>query len=564
MQISHLGLSLRYTTYISCTACLTLIFLIANLAQADPSNQSISLSSPTSPTASPQVVSTPVYRPTKAHLQEAARASYPNTHYQRALYLRQKGLINQALVEFLKATQENPRLLEAFYEQALIFRERGYLKLAESALEQALAVKPDYQKARILLATLRLEQGNIASAVDELTQSLGVPKPRLPKTTQAATLDNNIKTAEAPFQETFLPPSVMQTPHNRLDHAPALMPGRIEGRNDFHNQAAHEMPPGHTHDKAKMSWLGWLRPLKFFRKEPSPTKQDGSKVEIPLKPVALPKVEQKRQRWFMSFLGSVKRKSAKDTQPIAMVVHTRSNTTDTGKRVPHTFSQQLSSKDQTPEIRTPISTLTLSTGTTVKPVGLTYQAEPPSLVPQPPIKHSLKELPKPGTTPSGLQTFVAPALPSSETRLLSAAQPPVHKPADLAVALSKQSSRTPQSDPWVDRLRYLAENGTATLKEGEAFLFSEQTGDAVLFRPEAEPITRKIAPAKDPTEVLSTRRPDIAFPQELQYNLSLLGKLLPRQATAAAKPISNSGFTLNEMLETKESFWGWLRRLLKI
>jgi len=102
------------------------------------------------------------------------KAIYPRTHFEKAYYFKQKHDLNNALIEFLKSTQENPLLVRGFYEQALIFRERGYLKLAASSLEQALAVKPDYQDARILLATISIQQGNVGGAVQELTRSLGL------------------------------------------------------------------------------------------------------------------------------------------------------------------------------------------------------------------------------------------------------------------------------------------------------------------------------------------------------------------------------------------------------
>ena len=99
---------------------------------------------------------------------------YPRTHLEKGLYYKQVQRENEALVEFLKATQDNPQLVRGFYEQALIFRERGYLKLAESALEQALAAQPDYNEARVLLATVRIQQGNVGGAVQELSRTLGL------------------------------------------------------------------------------------------------------------------------------------------------------------------------------------------------------------------------------------------------------------------------------------------------------------------------------------------------------------------------------------------------------
>src|SRR5262249_34380793 len=103
-------------------------------------------------------------------------SAYPRTHYEKALYFQQTGQVDRALVEFLKATQEDPRLVKAFYQQALIFQGKGYLKLAESSLEQALSVKPDFQQARVLLAAIHLQQGNLGGAVMELSRSLGLPE----------------------------------------------------------------------------------------------------------------------------------------------------------------------------------------------------------------------------------------------------------------------------------------------------------------------------------------------------------------------------------------------------
>src|SRR5437763_257179 len=118
------------------------VLLIAHPAWAQPGKRTISLAPPL-PVAVPHTVS-PARNNVQSDIHNAVSRTYPRTHFQRALYLKQRGDLNNSLVEFLKATQENPRLVKAFYEQALIFRERGYLKLAESSLEQAIAVQPDY------------------------------------------------------------------------------------------------------------------------------------------------------------------------------------------------------------------------------------------------------------------------------------------------------------------------------------------------------------------------------------------------------------------------------------
>ncbi|NJL73544.1 MAG: hypothetical protein HC888_19480, partial [Candidatus Competibacteraceae bacterium] len=74
--------------------------------------------------------------------------------YQKGLAAKAKGDLNQALIDFLQASKENPRLTQAFFEQALIFRQKGFANLAESALNQALFLEPNFQQARLLLAAV--------------------------------------------------------------------------------------------------------------------------------------------------------------------------------------------------------------------------------------------------------------------------------------------------------------------------------------------------------------------------------------------------------------------------
>ncbi len=84
-------------------------------------------------------------------------------------------------------------------------------------------------------------------------------------------------------------------------------------------------------------------------------------------------------------------------------------------------------------------------------------------------------------------------------------------------------------DPIDARLKYLAEHGTSSLKEGEAFMFSEESGEATLFMSNGEVIRRTIALARGHEEVAQLRRPDILIPEELIYNLALMAKILPKQ-----------------------------------
>jgi tetratricopeptide (TPR) repeat protein len=136
-------------------------------------------------------------------VQQALKGSYPAGHYQRGLFLKQKGDLDGALIEFLKAVQENPQNVKSFYEQAVIFRARGYTKLAQSALQQALAVKPDYHEARILLASVHLDDGQLSQAAQTLLSSLG------------------IRPMKAPW------PSLIQTPHGKLKMPELKLPPQL-------------------------------------------------------------------------------------------------------------------------------------------------------------------------------------------------------------------------------------------------------------------------------------------------------------------------------------------------
>ncbi len=167
--------TIRKGTWTALVACLTIAQNLPALAEdlpPDTVKRSVALATPksVSPNHSSAEKSSNRSSYNRKSLKSAARSSYPKSHLERGFYLKQKNDLNGALIEFLNATQENPHLVKGFYEQALIFRERGYRKLAESALEQALSIKPDFSEARVLLATIRLEQGNFGGAVQELSK----------------------------------------------------------------------------------------------------------------------------------------------------------------------------------------------------------------------------------------------------------------------------------------------------------------------------------------------------------------------------------------------------------
>ncbi|MBZ0187115.1 MAG: tetratricopeptide repeat protein, partial [Candidatus Obscuribacterales bacterium] len=114
-------------------------------------------------------------------------------HFEQGLKAKKTGDTSKALIELLKATREDPRYLEAYYQQAILFRDQSFHKLAASRLEQALAIDPDYQPARILLSTIRLEQGNVTDAIEQLGKTLGIkPSSQIAEANQAP-FDHNSK-----------------------------------------------------------------------------------------------------------------------------------------------------------------------------------------------------------------------------------------------------------------------------------------------------------------------------------------------------------------------------------
>lgn len=140
--------------------------------------------------------------------------------------------------------------------------------------------------------------------------------------------------------------------------------------------------------------------------------------------------------------------------------------------------------------------------------------------------------------------------------------------------MQSESEAAPPSDEWTVRLRYLADHGTATLKQGEAFMFAEDTGEATLFLPDGQTIRRQIATTRDTSEVVRQRRPDILVPEDLLYNLQLLGKLVPKFDQTQSQPAQNQrmepitspnqNFGFNGIMEQSDGFWGWFKNVFKL
>lgn len=136
---------------------------------------------------------------------------------------------------------------------------------------------------------------------------------------------------------------------------------------------------------------------------------------------------------------------------------------------------------------------------------------------------------------------------------------------------AQEPKKSVPEDPITKRMRYLLEHGTGNMRKGEAFMFSEETGEGILFLPDGTSERRKLQDSQDAEKVLRARRPDIIKPQDLQYSLSLLGKLLPQQQQQQSQdpyaPAMN-GPTLeqlmNQMNENSKGVWGWMKKSFKL
>jgi hypothetical protein len=134
-------------------------------------------------------------------------------------------------------------------------------------------------------------------------------------------------------------------------------------------------------------------------------------------------------------------------------------------------------------------------------------------------------------------TQLVPQKPAEANSLLFRADNQQAKTAPATVPGSSQSSTNGSvarplskvvidSDDWARRLKYLSVNGTGSLKPGEAFMFSEETGEAVLFLADGKRVRRIISAPTDTHELVKARRPDMLIPADLLYKLSTLGKLV--------------------------------------
>lgn len=162
---------------------------------------------------------------------------------------------------------------------------------------------------------------------------------------------------------------------------------------------------------------------------------------------------------------------------------------------------------------------------------------------------------------SGAFTFMKPLI-DGDKQFLSSKQVRTIRPVPGKM---QEPVAEPPEDPVTKRMRYLMEHGTGNLKRGEAFMFSESTGEGTLFLSDGTTERRKLQESKDSEKVLRERRPDIMKPKDLQYSLNLLGKLLPAQAEPhrqQSEPMQGPSLEqlLQQMEQQKKGFFGWVKK----
>ncbi|MBX9686119.1 MAG: hypothetical protein K2X27_05425 [Candidatus Obscuribacterales bacterium] len=218
----------------------------------------------------------------------------------------------------------------------------------------------------------------------------------------------------------------------------------------------------------------------------------------------------------------------------------------------------------------------------------TFIPEPATTTPapSPPVVATLPQAPvaAPAAGPSGVKKLLD--MEKSKSGAFSYMKPVID--SDKAFIQGEKQIRTiqplpgkpqtpkpaVQEDPITKRMRYLMEHGTGNLRRGEAFMFSEETGEGILFMPDGSSERRILQAPQSAEKVMRERRPDIIGPKDLQYSLNLLGKLLPPQNqqnnyqgnNQNVLPVSSPTLDqlMSQMNQSSKGFFGWMKKSLKM
>ncbi len=494
----------------------------------------------------------------KRPLTRGKRKIVPTDHFRIGLALKAKGNSNKALVEFLKATQKNPRQINAFYEQALIFRQQGYLKLADSSLEQALRIAKstsknpkrksfninDLNRIRLLLATVRLEQGNVGSAAEELGRSLGISL-NVPLTSSNSIAGDS---PDAPAADSSSPTTILQSLHPKIE----------EQKEHVSSQKAKVSEPAPQADE-KVIAESWSDPTIKENADDATVSnliKEGlagltDHLFNPLSILGLPRIAQETEKASKNKKKEKRVRRALRREPKRKVegIKTAEEIVPKEKRKRRSWFERRLALTPTADVKSEVVSVPEEIESTPKPK---QERQPEVVKSEPAVQAVAKDNDSDLvlTSKTAALTFTreesADCKENTDTMAeagsFSLTMPPaisqrISLVAALLSAFSHDSNKTTVAkkepakpvDPIDERLKYLAEHGTSSLKEGEAFMFSEESGEATLFMSNGEVIRRTIAIARGHEEVAQLRRPDILIPEELIYNLALMAKILPKQ-----------------------------------
>jgi tetratricopeptide (TPR) repeat protein len=481
-------------------------------------------------------------------------------HYANGIALVKNGESDAALIEFLASGQENPEEVRAFFEQAKIFREKGHGRLAQGALEQALSVKPNYRDARVLLATIYLESGKFADAASELASTLGLTK-QTRKAQKLKTKKIAKKNKELPNYELGITPSVIQMPHGTLasvSNANFNMNNLLSGNKTLEKIAAKMIEQATKQqskkkpeekivessnntgmwDKLCKSYMpklsfGLPNPLNFFKSSPNTIVNSNLSANTNEK-----------------IASDYALRPTKQTSPPTI------SRPIISKSISQAENDEISNLIKIQNKKEPEALVAIAHQLPSKRINIVFEKNPKSKTNSPgQISESSNGLMTPMAGINNVSLFSVPHIKFANN---------IRSTHDANAKSGKGENDT--NDKWVEKMKYLVAHGTSTLSPGEAFMFSEETGEGVLFLANGQSIRRTIAMAKDRQEIIAMRRPDILAPKELRYSLSLLGTLLPRthdesninkSQSREAKAINS--LSVDELLAKSSGFWTWLK-----
>jgi hypothetical protein len=400
----------------------------------------------------------------------------PKPNLDRSLGLAKQGKTQEALDELDAFIKKHPKSYRAFYEKGVMLKNSHHVDQAIDCLNEALKIRARYQPARLLLASIAIERGDLGAAMKHIGTSIGFAMqsewPVVTETDAAVAY-----TSQIPEPMDLPAPWILQSLHMCL----AAMTPVSESVTALQNQ---------------------MKPKQISEPKPNPL-QFTATAALPL-----PKAN------------------------------------------PLQFSEDAPKKTQNLQFVPQEETFDSSTASDL-------QEPAPQVAPSPPVKPILAT--STFKTNVGKSDFELGALvPSADAR----------------------ASKLSPTDQWTKRLKYLAENGTGDLAQGEAFMYSEETGEATLFLPDGRRIRRTIATARDNHEVVAERRPELLKPQDGIINLALLGKLLPTQSAPKPKPVplaesvltqaakdsantQSATFNADNLMGRSDGFWGWIKHMVQ-